>query len=73
MPVSGSTNGAATAAERHEAHVRALLEELDKCERAGKEERVKAIRAELGEVAKEAKVPAKRAEARPSMARSVSR
>jgi len=64
MPISGTTDGASTPSERHEAHIRALLEELERVELAGKEDRAKAIRAELGQVAVEAETPAKRAQKR---------
>lgn len=60
------SNGGLTEEARQKEHVRALLEELDKCTRAGRWERVDAIRAELGKKARNAKAPAQRAEARPS-------
>ena len=66
---AGSTlsNGGLTEEARQAEHVRALLEELDKCTRAGRWDRVDAIRAELGKKARSAKTPAQRAEARPSV------
>lgn len=62
----GASSGrAATEAERHQAHIRALLRERESCERRGLHDRVKAINEELGEVAKDAAPPAERAQKRP--------
>lgn len=69
----GTNSAAATETERHEARIRALLKERDKCERRGLMDRVAEINAELGEVASEAKAPARRAEKRPSPYRRTSR
>lgn len=58
--------GAISETQRRERYLRSLLEEREKMQRAGREDRVKAINAELGEAAQEAEAPPARAQKRPA-------
>ena len=59
--------------EQRQGYIRALLEEREKCERRGLWDRVEQITAQLGDAAKDAKLPAKRAEKRPAQAEVATR
>ncbi len=64
--------------EQHQAYIRGLLEEREKLVSRSKKnpdlwDRVEQIDAQLGEVAKDAKLPQKRAEKRPAAAEATER